>query len=129
MGSETALRYTSPRIYVIIGSMYIVIQYIHMQSTHILRNAGILGGKFLERTRVAKPGSSTDKPEFYRPQDFAIGARIEVFKHKFIITDVDEYVLKYMEAHAEEFPVETLNSLRRKHGKLPPEHTTARDKA
>ena len=95
----------------------------------MLRNAGILGGKFLERTRVAKPGSSPDKPEFYRPQDFAIGARIEVFKHKFIITDADEYVLKYMEAHTEEFPVETLNSLRKKHGKLPPEQATAEDKA
>ena len=110
---------------------HIINTYIHNPHTctHTLRNAGILGGKFLERTRVAKPGSSPDKPEFYRPQDFAIGARIEVFKHKFIITDADEYVLKYMEAHAEEFPVETLNSLRRKHGKLPPEQTMAQDKA
>ena len=66
---------------------------------------------------MAKPGSSSDKPEFYRPQDFAIGAKIEVFKHKFVITDADEHVLKYMEAHASEFPPETIESLRRKHGK------------
>jgi len=79
--------------------------------THTLTEmAGILGGKFLEWTCVAKPGSSPDRPEFYRPQDFAIGARIEVFKHKFIITDADEYVLKYMKAHVDDFPTGTLNS-------------------
>ena len=65
---------------------------------------------------MAKPGSSPDRLEFYRPQDFAIGARIEVFKHKFITTDADE------------FPTETLNSLRRKHNKLPPEQTKEADK-
>lgn len=76
-----------------------------------------MGGKFLEPTRVAKPNSPTDKPVFYRPQDFAIGAMVEVFKHKFIITDADEYVLKYMEACASEFPMETIESLRKKHDK------------
>ena len=84
------------------------------------RNAGILGGKFLERTRVTKPGSSPDKPDFYRPQDFAVGATIHVFKHKFVITDADEYVLKYMEARASQFPAETIESLRRKHNKGSP---------
>lgn len=69
---------------------------------------------------MAKPGSPPDKPEFYRPQDFAIGAIIEVFKHKFVITDADEHVLKYMEAHESEFPSETIESLRRKHGKTSP---------
>ena len=64
---------------------------------------------------MAKPNSPTDKPVFYRPQDFAIGAVVEVFKHKFVITDADKYVLKYMEAHASEFPAETIESLRRKH--------------
>jgi len=33
-----------------------------------------------------------------------------------------------MEAHADEFPTETLNSLRRKHNKLPPEQTKEADK-
>ena len=42
---------------------------------------------------------------------------MEVFKHKFIITDADEYVLKYMEARASEFPVDTIESLRKKHDK------------
>jgi hypothetical protein len=84
------------------------------------RNAGILGGKFLERMRVAKPNSSSDQPSFYQPQDFAIGTTIEVLKHRFTLTDADEYVLKYMEAHADQFPTATIQSLQKKHGKLPP---------
>lgn len=82
------------------------------------RNAGILGGKFLERMRVAKPNSSHDQPSFYKPQDFAIGTTIEVLKHKFTLTDADEYVLKHMEANAELFPIATIQSLQKKHGKL-----------
>lgn len=41
------------------------------------RNSGIIGGKFLEKTRVPKPGSTVDHPEFYSPADFAIGATVE----------------------------------------------------
>ena len=69
-----------------------------------VRNSGIIGGKFLERTRVAKPNSPPDQPVFYGPQDFHIGAVIEVFRHRFLITNADEYVLKYMEDHNEQFP-------------------------
>lgn len=85
------------------------------------RNAGILGGKFLEFTRVAKPGSSMDAPHFYTPQDFAIGQTIEVFKHKFVITDADLYVLKYMEANRESFPIEVIESLKKKHPEYCPQ--------
>lgn len=41
------------------------------------RNSGIISGKFLEKTRVPKPGSTVDNPEFYSPADFAIGATVE----------------------------------------------------
>lgn len=41
------------------------------------RNSGIIGGKFLEKTQIPKPGSSPDNPEFYSPADFAIGATVE----------------------------------------------------
>lgn len=75
----------------------------------------------MERTRVAKPGSSPDNPEFYRPQDFAIGATIQAFKHKFVVIDADEYVLKYMENNNEEFPIEMRESLKKKHPKYTPE--------
>lgn len=69
-----------------------------------VRNSGIIGGKFLERTRVAKPGSPPDGPEYYGPQDFYIGAVIEIFNHRFVITNADSFVLSYMEEHANQFP-------------------------
>ena len=69
-----------------------------------VRNSGIIGGKFLERTRVAKPGSSLEKPVYYGPQDFFIGAVIEIFKHRFVITNADAFVLKYIEDHQAQFP-------------------------
>ena len=89
-----------------------------------MRNAGIIGGKFLERTRATKPGSSVDNPEFYTPADFQIGALIHIFKHRFRITDADEYVLKYLESHARTYPIATINSIREKHGKP---HTTTEE--
>ena len=73
------------------------------------------GGQFLERTRISKPNSPTDNPEFYKPQDLAIGATIECFKHRFIITDADRYVLTYMKNRKEEFPQEMINALEKKH--------------
>ncbi|NXA10340.1 EFHC1 protein, partial [Sapayoa aenigma] len=77
-----------------------------------VRNSGIPGGKYLKKTRVAKPGSTPDNPTYYEPSDFAIGSTIEVFGHRFVITDADEYVLNYLERNAESFPAETLQSLR-----------------
>ncbi|XP_070844225.1 EF-hand domain-containing protein 1 [Chaetodon trifascialis] len=80
------------------------------------RNSGILGGRFLEKTRVPKPGSTVDNPEFYSPADFAIGATVEVFSHRFVLTDADRYVLTYLESVSSEIPCETLESLRQKLG-------------
>jgi len=86
-----------------------------------IRNSGRIGGKFLERTRVCKPGCRPDKPEFYGPQDFKIGAIIEVFKHRFMITNADHFVLKYMEEHSGMFPKDTIESLSQKLMHLAPE--------
>ncbi|XP_036003226.1 EF-hand domain-containing protein 1 [Fundulus heteroclitus] len=80
------------------------------------RNSGIIGGKFLEKTRVPKPGSSVDNPEFYSPADLAIGATIEIFSHRFVLTNADLYVLKYMESISNQIPSQTLESLRQKLG-------------
>ncbi|NXN13466.1 EFHC1 protein, partial [Indicator maculatus] len=77
-----------------------------------VRNSGIIGGKYLGKTRVAKPGSTTENATYYEPSDFTIGSTIEVFGHRFVITDADEHVLNYMESHAESFPAATLQSLR-----------------
>jgi hypothetical protein len=77
-----------------------------------IRNSGIIGGKFLEYSRVAKAGSTLDKPVYYGPQDFAIGSVITIFKHKFRIVGADLYVLKFAEENSNQIPSETLQSLR-----------------
>lgn len=77
-----------------------------------MRNSGIIGGKFLENSRVAKPGNDINKHSFYGPQDFYIGAVVSIFKHKFRIVGADLYVLKFAEEHADQFPRQTLDSLR-----------------
>jgi len=84
-----------------------------------VRNSGIIGGKFLERTRVAKPGSSPEKPVYYGPQDFYIGANVDIFKHRFIITNADAFVLKYIEEHKPQFPDEVYQSIKQRVGEQP----------
>uniref|UniRef100_G1KDM5 EF-hand domain containing 1 n=1 Tax=Anolis carolinensis TaxID=28377 RepID=G1KDM5_ANOCA len=77
-----------------------------------VRNSGIIGGKFLGKTRVPKPGSSTENPVYYEPSDFTVGAMVEVFSHRFIIVDVDEYVMNYIEHNLESFPASVVESMR-----------------
>ncbi|XP_042309480.1 EF-hand domain-containing protein 1 isoform X1 [Sceloporus undulatus] len=77
-----------------------------------VRNSGIIGGKYLGKTRVPKPGSSTENPVYYEPSDFTIGAMVEVFGHRFIIVDADEYVLNYMESNLGSFPAAVVESMR-----------------
>ncbi|KAM5286799.1 EF-hand domain-containing protein 1 isoform 1-T1 [Hipposideros larvatus] len=76
-----------------------------------VRNSGIIGGKYLGRTKVVKPHSSVENPIYYSPSDFFIGAVIEVFGHRFIILDMDDYVLKYMESNASQYSPEALLSI------------------
>ncbi|KAJ8356677.1 hypothetical protein SKAU_G00194710 [Synaphobranchus kaupii] len=77
-----------------------------------MRNSGIIGGKFLEKTHVHKPGSTLENPQYYSPADFAIGATLEVFSRRFVLLDADLYVLNYLETIADQIPSQTLNSLR-----------------
>lgn len=79
-----------------------------------VRNSGIIGGKFLEKTRIPKPGCTIDNPVYYGPADFAIGTTVEVFAHRFILTDADEYVMKFLEANSKNIPSEVLNSMRQR---------------
>ena len=37
------------------------------------KNGGIPTGRFLEPSRIAKPGSSADNPDYYNINDFKIG--------------------------------------------------------
>lgn len=70
----------------------------------------------MERTRVLKPSSisslssvsplgSTKEPEYYNASDLYIGANLEIFSHKFLLIDADEYVFNHMEERAKEFKV------------------------
>mmetsp|Transcript_256 Transcript_256/g.787 ORF Transcript_256/g.787 Transcript_256/m.787 type:complete len:703 (+) Transcript_256:243-2351(+) len=57
------------------------------------RNSGVVGGKFLERAAVKKPGRSI----YYRQRDFYVGAAISIHAHLFVMTSADEATLTYME--------------------------------
>lgn len=63
-----------------------------------------MGGKYLDRCRVARPGSLPESPTYYGPQDFYIGAVVDIFRKRFVIIDADYYVLKYIEEHEHQFP-------------------------
>jgi hypothetical protein len=78
------------------------------------RNSGIIGGKFLERTRIQKPECDPENPVFYGIGDFAIGATIYVLKHRFVVTNADEFVLKHLEKSPGSYPAETIRSLQEK---------------
>ncbi|KAJ4922628.1 hypothetical protein JOQ06_027884 [Pogonophryne albipinna] len=80
------------------------------------RNSGIIAGKFLKDTRISKPGSTVENPEFYSPADFAIGATLHVFGRRFVLTDADQYVLNYLESNAGQIPHQTLLSFHQKLG-------------
>lgn len=71
------------------------------------RNSGVIGGKFLERGRIKKPGQElfkSDMSEYYRAHDIYVGAEVNFNDHTFVIVDCDEYAMTYMEEHAGEFP-------------------------
>eukprot|EP00075_Anas_platyrhynchos_P015529 XP_027304782.1 EF-hand domain-containing family member C2 isoform X1 [Anas platyrhynchos] len=72
------------------------------------RNSGILGGKFLERGRIKKPGQElfkSEPSEYFKAQDLFVGARVCFHGHNFLLVDADEYTINYMEKHANEFSV------------------------
>ncbi|XP_076024088.1 EF-hand domain-containing protein 1-like [Genypterus blacodes] len=77
-------------------------------------NSGIIGGKFLKKMRIHKPGSTPDNPLFYTPADFAIGNVLTVFSYRFLLTDVDSTVLTYLESISDQIPAHTLESVRQR---------------
>ncbi|KAG8445855.1 hypothetical protein GDO86_010589, partial [Hymenochirus boettgeri] len=52
-----------------------------------VRNSGFIGGKFLEKSKVPKPGSTVENPNYYGPKDFTIGAAVEVKPENSILLD------------------------------------------
>ena len=86
----------------------------HINSTYLYTDFRIFEERswiFLYSGRIFKPGSSTEKAGFYGPKDFAIGSTIDVFGTRFLITEADEYVVKFMEAHRDQFPEDLIGNL------------------
>jgi hypothetical protein len=73
------------------------------------RNSGVIGGKFLERRVVQKPGG-----ENYTASDFVIGKVCQIFNHRFLIMSADDFTLNYTEANPEQFPVADIFAIQKK---------------
>jgi hypothetical protein len=95
---------------------FILFYYLSDNSLSIMElnvaNSGIIGGKFLSRRKVMNPYSNPNLPQFYLPKDFSIGTTIHIFAHRFIITSVDFYVYRYMQAYPELFHPNIIESVR-----------------
>ena len=74
------------------------------------RNAGIVGGKFLERRKYKNPYTRAT----YVERDFAIGRTIVLQDYRFYLTKADEYTHKFMESRPQEFPEANVPSVLRK---------------
>ncbi len=57
-----------------------------------IRNSGINGGKFLKRGKYFN-----DDGTFLSWKEFALGKEVLLLKHRFKLTDADEYTIKYLQ--------------------------------
>lgn len=76
------------------------------------RNSGRREGCFLKAMPVTKPDTDRDNPSYYTPEDFFIGARINIFNHYFTINGADLFVYRYMEANPEKFCQQIRDNMR-----------------
>ena len=77
----------------------------HLSPLPIPSSPGVLGGKFLERGRIKKPGQELFKSEmsqYFCARDLFVGARLALNNQAFQLVDADDYAFNYMEQHAEE---------------------------
>ncbi|XP_032422797.1 EF-hand domain-containing family member C2 isoform X1 [Xiphophorus hellerii] len=78
------------------------------------QNSGIIGGKFLERQRVKKPGQElfkSEPSEYFMAQDLYVGGTICMNGVRFRLVDADDYTLGYMELHSDEFPITNIGTI------------------
>ncbi|KAJ9574140.1 hypothetical protein L9F63_008473, partial [Diploptera punctata] len=76
-----------------------------------LHNSGFIGGEFIKRTKIPKPGQevfSSDPPKYFEQEDFFIGNVLILCGFEFILVSADEYALRYMEVHCDEFPASNI---------------------
>jgi len=64
------------------------------------RNSGVIGGKYLERSRWRK-----NEDDWYSGADLAIGETITLSGHPLTLTGADEYAINFMKAHPDAFPL------------------------
>ncbi|KAI4488135.1 hypothetical protein M0804_004983 [Polistes exclamans] len=71
------------------------------------RNSGFRRCLFLKKMPVMLPKQnifSSTKPEYFKPENFYIGARLNINEFHFSIISADDYALRYMELNCEKFP-------------------------
>ncbi|XP_077393798.1 EF-hand domain-containing family member C2 [Festucalex cinctus] len=88
------------------------------------KNSGVLGGMFLARGRVKKPGQELFKSEpsqYFTAQDLYVGATLCLNNRLFQLLDADEYTLNYLEQHAEQFPKANIGTILAKLRSIPEE--------
>lgn len=72
------------------------------------RNSGFLGGKFFRRDKMYLPDVNffvPKEPPAYTDKDMWVGNELVINKHRFRLIYADEYALRYMELHAELYPM------------------------
>ncbi|XP_014284484.1 EF-hand domain-containing family member C2 [Halyomorpha halys] len=74
-------------------------------------NSGITGGYIIKKRKIYKPGYSkfsSKPPEEMGLEDLFLGNTINLDNMIFFLHDIDEYSMKYMELHPNEFPKNNL---------------------
>jgi hypothetical protein len=66
----------------------------------LVQNSGFRHGKFLQKTRVINPATQ----QFFEPQDFHVGANINVSGRVFELLTSSQLATGIMEANPDEFP-------------------------
>ncbi|XP_045498047.1 EF-hand domain-containing family member C2-like [Colias croceus] len=72
------------------------------------RNSGFKGGKFFRRDKMYLPDVDffvPKEPPAYTDKDMWVGNEVIINKHRFRLIAADEYALRYMELHADEYPM------------------------
>lgn len=65
---------------------------------------GFIGGEFIKRTQIPKPGQemyTSEPPEYFGPQDFYVGNTLLLYGFEFLMVEADEYTLQYMELNCQ----------------------------
>lgn len=70
-----------------------------------MRNSGIIGGKWLSRTRV----KNLDTSKYFDKGDFYVGAVVTLKGHRFDIESADEFTLRLMEGAGEVWPLSNIH--------------------